>query len=178
MAGKIKFIRKPGYHPCCIIGDTKYMIQEYLGSPYQGQSGGGLRAHFALVSIPADGLSKTWGFTNGDDVFRFINGICPGYKHLFSCGEKRLYSNSEWEVVLAVHHDVLTYMDMKQFLALRDKYLVLHRDVCYYEVTKRKALRIIKEGMYDLKEAMDFTVEYLTRLLEQQSKILQPSLFD
>lgn len=113
----------------------------------------------------------------------FLNGICPEGKYLFRCGDRIMYRNDEWEVILTVHHNVFKDIDIEKLRQHRRKRIYPEDETsvfteCYYEITRRRAIKIIKEGLYDLKDAMDFTVKYLTQLLEQKDKALQPSLFD
>lgn len=183
MTRKIKFIREAGYLPSCVIGDTIFSIRECGEKGCYDQDYDSRRPRFALTSRPVDNPSRTWGFTNKGDAFMFLNGICPEGKYLFRCGDRTMYRNDEWEVILTVHHNVFKDIDIEKLRQHRRKRIYPEDETsvfteCYYEITRRRAIKIIKEGLYDLKYAMDFTVKYLTQLLEQKDKALQPSLFD
>lgn len=179
---KIKFIRNAGYHPYCIIGDTVFSIHEHGIKGYFDNDYYSGRPLFAVVSRPLHNPLRTWGFSNMGDAVRFMGGICPGYIYLFSSGNRSMYRNDEWEVIFATHHNVFKYIDVEQMRQCRRRrYMGDEADAlteCYYEVSRRRALRIIKEGLHDLKDAMDFAVEYLTRMQDSRERELQPTLFD
>lgn len=185
---RLKFIRESGYYPYCIVDGIQYSIQEHGGTSYYDRDYDAHRPRFALVSKPVNNPLRTWGFSSKDDAFRFMAGICPGYRHIFSIGNRRLYRNDDWEVIFTTYNKEHWLPELKDrirqgqirhsrmYTGGGDRYS--YSTECYYELSRRQALQIIKEGLFDKREAMDYAINYLAQLKADSKHEQQLMLFE
>lgn len=178
---KIKFYYRYG-NPTFQLGEFYYIIVESYSDSYWDNSMKYYSPRFILIRRVIDNEEKEFYIESREKLEKFIDTMCPNGKLVLTHNESNLYTNYVTEVVVTQEQVVKGRFPNKDEMAkITKRNRWIYDDVYFeyvdrYSIKVRKAIQIIKEKLGDKKAALEYTREYLERLIESEQKSLQPDL--